>query len=238
LKKKVYLYLIEKLGLLKNIEWHVTDEQEKEELLPFLSNKSKVHMTGNIPSRVGKFDHERQPIPSIGMIALIGPMKNIHLVLKALQFIERPMNFHLWGPVKDEKYWQSCQRLMHELPKVVNFIYHHEIAPDQINEAFAQIDFYAQPSVSENFGHSIFDALNRGIPVITSKKTPWNELKERKAGWNVSTRNEEELLRAFNEALSLNNEQYNQWKKGALSIATEFWQQSELKSKYISMFSA
>jgi glycosyltransferase involved in cell wall biosynthesis len=42
---------------------------------------------------------------------------------------------------------------------------------------------YVLPSLQENFGNSVVEALAKGTPVITTTHTPWAELVTEKAGW-------------------------------------------------------
>ena len=42
--------------------------------------------------------------------------------------------------------------------------------------------YFINPSASENFGHSIFEALSLGVPVIVSKQSPWGEVEKKGAG--------------------------------------------------------
>ena len=44
-------------------------------------------------------------------------------------------------------------------------------------------DLFIFPSVSENFGISIAEALYAGLPVIATKGTPWVELQTHQCGW-------------------------------------------------------
>ena len=47
----------------------------------------------------------------------------------------------------------------------------------------ASVDLYVIPSLTENFGITIAEALACGTPVIASKGCPWERLEEKKCGW-------------------------------------------------------
>jgi glycosyltransferase involved in cell wall biosynthesis len=41
------------------------------------------------------------------------------------------------------------------------------------------------PSLGENFGHVIVEALSAGCPILISDRTPWRGLAERGVGWDL-----------------------------------------------------
>jgi glycosyltransferase involved in cell wall biosynthesis len=46
-------------------------------------------------------------------------------------------------------------------------------------------DLFLLPSFSENYSNSVAEALAYGIPVITTRGTPWSEIQAHRCGWWV-----------------------------------------------------
>ena len=63
------------------------------------------------------------------------------------------------------------------------FVFTGALSDDEKWAACARADLFALPTYSENFGIVVAEALWAGVPVITIKGTPWQELEERKCGW-------------------------------------------------------
>ncbi len=49
--------------------------------------------------------------------------------------------------------------------------------------AYHRADLFVLPTYSENFGIVVAETMACGIPVITTKGTPWEELNTNNAGW-------------------------------------------------------
>lgn len=58
-----------------------------------------------------------------------------------------------------------------------------EVHGEEKEAAFSWADVLVLPSYSENFGSVVAEALSRGVPVIASQGTPWQEVEAVGCGW-------------------------------------------------------
>jgi len=66
--------------------------------------------------------------------------------------------------------------------------------------ALANADLFVLPTHSENFGIAIAEALAYGIPAVTTKGAPWEDLQTHECGWWIDI-GEESLLAALADAM-------------------------------------
>tara|TARA_B110000208_G_C11798428_1_gene440705 strand:+ start:2272 stop:3231 length:960 start_codon:yes stop_codon:yes gene_type:complete len=71
---------------------------------------------------------------------------------------------------------------------------------------FRRADLFVLPSYSENFGIVIAEALQYGLPVITTTGTPWAELSAERCGWWVPP-TVDGIRDALDDAVKLSDQQ-------------------------------
>jgi glycosyltransferase involved in cell wall biosynthesis len=72
-------------------------------------------------------------------------------------------------------------------------------------KALAEADLFVLPSRTENFGIAVAEALGAGLPVITTKGTPWSEIAG-SCGWWVDV-NADAIAKALADAMRLSDEE-------------------------------
>jgi glycosyltransferase involved in cell wall biosynthesis len=236
-KKQIYLAYLKLKGIDRVCEWHATTEQEKHNIQKVFGRKSKVWVVPNFP-RVIDFQPADKKVGTLAMvtIALVSPMKNHLMILQALQKVRSKVSWHIYGPIKDEEYWKACLKIIVQLPENIEVLYQGDVPPIHVPNALLNGQVAILPSKSENFGHSIYEAFIAGKPVITSRNTPWNELRGKKAGLNVGIANEDQLAEAIESFADMDNDEFTEWSKSARALALSAVDIESIKRGYLEMF--
>lgn len=237
-KKKLFLSGFRLLGLNKKCEFHATTKEEADYTKAVFGNDSKVWVARNYPKQLAPASPLYKQVGELSLltIALISPMKNIKLILEALQKCTSKIIYNLYGPVKDTAYWEQCQTLLNAMPANVVVKYNGAIEPANVEKVLADSHCFIMPSKSENFGHAIIEALSIGRPVITSMFTPWNGLEQAKAGYNVDNNEIDTITNAIESVAVMNNEEYGRWSKGATAYAESKINLYDIANEYRAMF--
>jgi glycosyltransferase involved in cell wall biosynthesis len=69
-------------------------------------------------------------------------------------------------------------------------------------KAYQRSDLFVLPTLNENFGNTVAEALSHGVPVITTKGAPWGGLEAHHCGWWVD-HGVSPLAAALDEAMNL-----------------------------------
>ena len=82
----------------------------------------------------------------------------------------------------EREYEAKVKARVQELGLEDKFIFTGALNDDAKWDAYDRADLFVLPTYSENFGIVVAEALWAGVPVITTKGTPWSELDEYNCG--------------------------------------------------------
>ncbi len=237
-KKKPFIRLFKWLAMHKKITFHATNEREKRAIDAYFPG-SEVIIADNLPKTgqpaFSTIIKERGILKSI-FIARIVPIKNLLFLLEVLQNSASSIELDIVGPVEDASYWEECKKRIEMLPPNIKVHYQGSKRNDELTALIQQHHLFILPTAGENFGHSIFEALLAGRPVLISDQTPWLRLAEKKAGWDLPLHEPSKFLDTINMAAGFGQQEFDDWASGAWQYARSFIEKTELRQKYLELF--
>jgi len=179
-KKKAYMVLLRWLGYFKDIEWSATSEEEAADIRREAGKDAICHLAEDLPRKPENIEHITETdIGSLSVIFLsrISRKKNLSYAAKVLQKAKGNIIFDIYGNMEDASYWRECEEELKKLPENVRWEYKGEADAEQVVKIFSRYDVFLFPTVAENYGHVIFEAMAGGCVPVISDKTPWTEEK-------------------------------------------------------------
>jgi glycosyltransferase involved in cell wall biosynthesis len=174
-KKRLFLRLWRPFLNGKGVLWHATSELEASDIKAVFAKAQIVINPNQVtlprdPLPVTENGSARARMVFIGRIAA---KKNLDLVVAALGMVFEKVDFDIYGPLEDERYWTKCRALMSRCPPNIQVSYRGDLASSAVRRTFADYDAFVFPTRGENFGHVIAESLSASCPVICSANTPW-----------------------------------------------------------------
>jgi len=244
IKKTVFLKLSKLFKLYKNVCFQATDINEATEIKNILNNYKEIITIPNLPKKI-TYSENKKKEKEVGTIKLvsIARISTEKNTLFALQMLNR-QNFNykgkieldLFGSIYDEEYWQKCQIQIQKTPGNISVSYKGSIESSKVHKTFSEYHFSFMPSKGENFGHSILESFSAGCPVITSNQTPWQNLEQKKVGWDISLRDEKKFQDVIQKCINMKQEEYDIISENAFNFAKDFLENSQAITDTKKMF--
>lgn len=188
-KKRLYLSLTRWIGLYADVRWQATTELEVSEIRAAVGRLAHniVIATNLARSYTEEVSDDMAARPEsealrIAFLSRISEKKNLVFALEVLGRCRVPIVFSIYGPKEDQNYWSRCEAAIERLPTNVQVVYQGIVEPDRVVAQLRAHDLFFLPTLNENFGHVIVEALQAGLPVLISDQTPWRQLRKKRVG--------------------------------------------------------
>ena len=176
----------------------------------------------------------------IGFLGRLHPIKKVENVLYAIANLDKKqrerLSFQVMGK-HDQTYESWLKEEVHRLGIDDSVEFVGFVSGREKYERLSRLAALLVPSVQENFGMIVPEALICGTPVYASLGTPWEELNEYDAGWRkdndpqviagvlreVLTLSDEELLRKGLNGRKLMEEEYEQHHVASMMMRLYKW---------------
>lgn len=215
-KKQHYIFLAKLLGIYKHVIWHASTVHEAQDIYRVMGKAVTVRTAIDIATPEANLTlTPRKDAASLRVVFVsrISPMKNLLGAIEVLKIVKCPVDFDVYGPVEDKKYWNECQNAIAALPHHISLNYHGPLQPNVVTQILAGYDVFFLPTLGENFGHVIAEALSAGLPVLISNNTPWCDLEAKGLGWDLPLDQPDAFARSIEICYAKPAVEYNQWRE-------------------------
>lgn len=238
-KKKLFIGAFRRLGLYRMVRFQATDPQEVTDIQRLFPEAS-VDLLPNLPGKIveqPKAIAKHAGALKMIFIGRIHPIKNLELLLKLMPRVHGTIMLTIVGMREDTGYWNRCQALIRDMEQSKQVHYIGDTPYAALLELLQEHHLFVLPSRGENFGHAVFEAFSVGRPALISDQTPWKNLQAYPAGWELPLDQEAPFVQALQQAVDWNQQQYDQYAQGALSLARTTIFQSAAAPQYLNLFS-
>lgn len=236
-KKLPALLLYQKKSLRMADAIIATAESEKENLLR-LNYNDKIHVipTGITADKIQlKTDWKLKK--TIMFLALLRPNKGADLLIKAVKRLEKELfNYHVIIAGNGElTYVESLKSLVRRLNLGKTVVFTGAVYGDDKWSLYRKADVFVLPTLNENFGIVVAEALACGTPVITTKGAPWHDLETWKCGWWID-RDVDSLTNALREFLMLDEKELEEMGRNGRRLVEEKYSSKVMADKMAELY--
>lgn len=223
IKKSVFIKWARWTGLFKNVVWHASTIHEKLEIESNFGKRSAVKIAENLamlPENISSRSNKKEANKlSILFVSRISEKKNLKFLLSSIAEIARKKDVSLKvvGPIEDKQYFEDCEDYGKRNDLSIEFL--DSMPNENLSQVYLNSDVFCLPTLHENYGHVIIEAMSFGLPVIISKKTPWLNLEEKNVGFDLDLISSS-FAEKINLFLELNDESYSHMSANALKYAS------------------
>ena len=222
-RKRTYMTGARRAGLVRDVWLHATSPYEAADIARRLPGSRGILQAPNI-SRLIAPPERTTPTASDGRLRLVfvgrvSRVKNLGFALDILHRANVPLDFDIYGPLADRSAVADIRRAMTALPPHIRITLKGEISNADVPRVMASADLFFMPTLGENFGHAIFEALSCGVPVLISDRTPWRDLHVQQAGWDLPLDQPQTFVDVIRQLANMTKADRRALQRGARSLA-------------------
>lgn len=240
LKKKMALKLYQYRDLEAADCIHVASEEEAYHVrLVGLKNPIAVIPNGvPVPDQIRRYQAINGNKRRVLFLSRVVPNKGIEELLKVWSELDKHYLSNwcldIYGNA-DRSYLAFLTNLVRKLGIDDNARFMGPAYGVKKTEAYSNADLFVLPTYSENFGMAIAEALSFGLPVITTKGAPWQDVQENDCGWWIELE-EEALASSLREALAMDRDLLHAKGLRGRAMIIEKYSSSHINQRWISLY--
>ena len=238
-KKRVFWTVFKTFGFYKDIMWSFTSEMEKNEAIARIGKvcSCNYYIAEDLPRHYIDLSDKRVTYKKPGNLRIvflsrICPQKNLIQAIDVVSKLNGDIQFDIYGTQEDAAYWKQCEKALSLLGSTVKWSYCGAVPSENVIDTFLNYDVFLFPSMGENFGHVIYEALMAGCIPLVSNRTPWNNLEENECGYSIPLENVGSYVDRVQQYVNMDDTTLSKQRINAMKYAEKKYQESVQLSGY------
>ena len=240
IKKYPYIFYFALLLNKKRTFFQSTSEEEtrriKHLLRPRTDHIFEIENFPSVPPQKILNHHKNKNELTCCFFARICPKKNLLGAIRILQKTKSIITYNIYGNIEDQDYYDKCVLETKKLPKNIKISFKGKYNHDSVFELMAQNDVLFFPTLSENYGHVIVEAMLSGLPIVISDQTPWNDVNSYKCGYALPLSDTEGFKKALDFFVTKDNDEFLSIRNQLKQYITCKLNTKTITDKYLNMF--
>jgi len=225
-KKSIFITLARWFGLHRGLIWHASSKAEREEIQRFFEGPVEIGAdlpapppdAASLPDPPAKRPGELRLV----FLSRLARKKNLPRAIELAGRTPGDVVFDIYGTAEDPAYLAECQALIEKLPSNVRCSYRGPVPYEEVHATLARYHVFLFPTLNENFGHVILEALLARLPLVLSDTTFWRGLEARGAGYDLPLDDDAGFDAALREFSEMDQPRYAEMSAAALRLAHEY----------------
>jgi glycosyltransferase involved in cell wall biosynthesis len=241
-KKRPFLAATKAIKFYDGLVWQASSEFEQADIERVIGSDSRVWIAPDLaassgdPVKPASIPEKHPGELKLLFLSRVCKAKNLIGALKHLSEVRGRIRFDIAGPIEDAPYWETCKAMISQLPDNVSVRYRGEVQRNQVASIMADYDLFFLPTLGENFGHVILEALSAGCPVLISDRTPWRGLEQAGIGWDLPIERADLFRSALESCVDMDGDVLEQLREQARAYADRYLVQKDAISQSESLF--
>lgn len=243
LKKLAYLKACRYTNIFNGVFFQSTSDEETIGLKKYLGiEKERIFQIENFPVIPTPKDviKKKQDNVKVLFISRLMVKKNPRLAIEAISQVSDKFQviFDIYGPTEDESYWKECETLISAINQTrsnIQVTYKGSLSPQQAKKIYKSYDCMIFPTISENYGHVIVEAMFSDCPVILSRgTTPWDDY-DSNGGFICDLSCTDQFTQALEKVAEMNTDEYKDLLRKNREYIKKKFNVDKLKKEYLHM---
>ena len=237
-KKTLYTQTLRVTGLLRGVKFQATGLEEVRDIQRYVGvPEQSIYNINNFSyANEANMSTAQKQVGELNLcyIARIQDTKNLLYGIERLKNVCGRVRYDIYGPIENQEYYERCFSVT--LPSNVTIQYCGSVDHEDVGKVISRYHAFYMPTIGENYGHSIVEAMMHSRPVVISNMTPWNGIEEAGGGYAISLNRPEVFEQRLNELCQMDNRAYQMMCIAAKTYIGKQLNLEKIVQQYIACF--